>query len=226
LKRLLPLLALAQLACGGKHSGSSAPAAPLTPATVTLALLNAGNAAPVDEALTFFASVTYPASGTLTFLDGTTMLGTAKVTGTAQSWGAGYTTSALAIGPHALTAQYSGDAQFATAQTETAYSLVVVPVAAPTSFNLASTANPSTGGQTVTFTATITYQGVPAPQLTGIGTVTFLDGVATLEATTLDNGIASCPVTNLTTGSHTITAVYSPMVGTLTSTSTLVQVVN
>ena len=226
MKRLLLALALAQLACGGKHSGSSAPAAPLTPATVSLALLNAGNAVPLGEALTFFATVTYPATGTLTFLDGTSILDTATVAGTAQSWGAAYTTSSLAIGPHVLTAQYSGDAQFTTAQTGTGYHLVVVPVAAPASFTLASSANPSTGGQTVTLTATITYQGVPAPQLTGIGTVTFLDGVATLQTTTLDNGIASCPVTNLTSGSHTITAVYSPLVGTLTSTSTLVQVVD
>ena len=77
---------------------------------------------------------------------------------------------------------------------------------APT-VNLASSANPSTAGQSVTFTATVSG-GAGTPT----GTVSFLDGggaIAGCTSVTLTSGSAACTAGSLSAGSHTITASYS-----------------
>ena len=83
------------------------------------------------------------------------------------------------------------------------------PVLAPlpaTTTTVASSANPSVQGQTVTYTATVRPAGVS-------GSVAFNDGgtpVTGCAARSLNSsGQATCQVTYATTGSHAITAVYS-----------------
>ena len=67
--------------------------------------------------MTFTATVTAasPGSGTptgsVTFYDGTTILGTGSLRGSGT---ATFTTSSLAVGTHAITAVYGGDANFTT----------------------------------------------------------------------------------------------------------------
>jgi len=92
------------------------------------------------------------------------------------------------------------------------------PVLAPlpaTTTTVASSANPSVQGQTVTYTATVS----PA----GGGSVTFDDGgtpVTGCKALSLNSsGQATCQVTYGTTGSHAITAVYSGNAAAAGSTS-------
>jgi len=70
---------------------------------------------------------------------------------------------------------------------------------------LASSLNPSTAGQSVTFTATVT--GVATPG-TPTGTVTFKDGATTLSSVVLSGGVAKFSTSTLTVGTHSITAVY------------------
>jgi hypothetical protein len=65
-----------------------------------------------------------------------------------------------------------------------------------------SSLNPSTYGQSVTFTASVT----PA---TATGTVTFQDGAATLGTVTLAAGKARFTTAALTAGAHSIIGVYS-----------------
>ena len=77
-----------------------------------------------------------------------------------------------------------------------------LPVA--TSTSLASDLNPSTAGDTVTFTATV----VPSETGTPTGTVTFRDGTNVLGSGTLSAGQATFSTSMLTAGSHTITATY------------------
>src|SRR5438552_7466850 len=73
----------------------------------------------------------------------------------------------------------------------------------PTTTALTSDVNPSTCGQKVTLTATVTPTGAT-------GTVTFFDGASTLGTGTLDaNGNATLSVTNFTAGSHSLTASYA-----------------
>ncbi|HEX3085245.1 MAG TPA: Ig-like domain repeat protein, partial [Pyrinomonadaceae bacterium] len=73
-----------------------------------------------------------------------------------------------------------------------------------TTTTLASDNNPSTYGQTVTFTATVSSSaGTPT------GTVTFKDGATILGTGTLNgSGQATLTTSSLSTGTHAITAVY------------------
>jgi hypothetical protein len=79
---------------------------------------------------------------------------------------------------------------------------------------LSSSANPSSLGQLVTFIAKLT----PA---NATGSVQFLDGTASLGTATVASGAASFPVSTLTVGSHSITAVYSGDGNNAAATSTI-----
>src|SRR5437870_2322757 len=94
-----------------------------------------------------------------------------------------------------------------------------------TSTTLTSTPNPSVFGQAVTLSATV--RGPVGDPLVPTGTVTFKDGATTLAAVALVNGSASLVTPALTTGNHSLTAVYGGSANFLTSTSPAVnQVVN
>ncbi len=67
---------------------------------------------PYGDAVTFTATVTVsggPATGTVTFKDGATVLGTGTLDGAGQ---ATFATSTLAVASHSITATYGGDATF------------------------------------------------------------------------------------------------------------------
>jgi hypothetical protein len=194
----------------------------------TTTLTSSVNPSVFGQSVTFTATVAAGAAGsgtptgTVTFKDGTTTLGT----GTLNSSGvATFNTSSLSVGTHStITAVYSGDANFTTS-TSTAVSQVVNQ--ASTTTTVASTLNPSTSGASVTFTATVAANspgtGTPA------GTVTFMDGTTALGSgpVTLSGGVATLPIATLTAGTHLITAVYSGDTNFATSTSTaLTQTVN
>src|SRR5207247_579243 len=102
---------------------------------------------------------------------------------------ASFSTAALAAGSHPLTAAYNGSAAFAASTSAVVTQLVNAPAAAATTTNLTSTPNPSTTGQAVTLSATVTSAaGVPT------GTVTFRDGATVLGTVTLVNGSASISI--------------------------------
>ena len=110
--------------------------------------------------MTFTATVTSGATGTVIFDDGTTSLGT----GTISSGVATLATSSLAAGTHSITAQYGGDTNY-TAASSTPVSQVVNK--ASSTVALSSSPNPSTFGAGVTLTATVPSGAT--------GTVTFED---------------------------------------------------
>jgi hypothetical protein len=85
----------------------------------------------------------------------------------------------------------------------------------PTSTSLSSSVNPSTFGQSVTFSATVTSKDSGTPT----GTVSFYDSTTLLGTGTLNNGTAQYSTSTLTVGSHSITAVYSGDSNFLPSTS-------
>jgi hypothetical protein len=70
---------------------------------------------------------------------------------------------------------------------------------------LQSSSNPSTVGQPVTLTATVSSIGGGAPS----GTVAFQEGSTVLGTSTLSDGAATYSATSLRVGDNTITAVYS-----------------
>src|SRR5262249_44785880 len=148
--------------------------------------------------VTFTAIVTggSSATGTVTFMDGSTTLGTQLLNGSGQ---AGFTTSSLSVGSHSITAEYGGDA---THDVSTSAALTQVVSPATTTLQLVSNLNPSTFGQPVTFTATLN-------QPSATGTVKFNDGMLTLATVSLSGGSASFTTSALTGGSHSISAAYS-----------------
>src|SRR5260370_24507661 len=98
--------------------------------------------------------------------------------------------------------------------------------AANTSTALVSSANPSTYGNSVTFTATVTAVA-PSTAAVNTGTVTFLDGATPLATVTLSaTGVAAFATAALTAGSHTITANYSDGVSFHSKTRSLPQPAN
>lgn len=141
-------------------------------------------------------------AGTVSFLDGATTIGTGTLNSSGQ---ATFSTSLFAVGSHALTAVFGGDANFG--GTTSPVSSQTVNRAAATTV-VTSTLNPSSPGQSVTFTATVGPVAPGAGLPTGI--VTFRDGAAGLGTATLDSsGVAAFDTAVLAPGSHAISGVYS-----------------
>jgi len=130
----------------------------------SFALTTSGSSIVFGQSETLTAALTatlasQPApTGTVSFYDGTTLLGTATVSDTTAT----YTTSSLAVGSHSITAVYSGDSSF-NPNTSAATSVAVTALAP--AFSL--TANPGTASITVgqqavatlTLTANATFSG-------------------------------------------------------------------
>ncbi len=125
--------------------------------------------------------------------------------------------SSLAPGTHTITAQYSGDANYAPS---TSKPVTVTVSAAASTAALTSSANPSYAGQSVTYTAAVTSSG-PAPT----GSLVFSSGSVTLATIPLANGSASYSTIFNTAGNQTITASYSGDANTQPSTATVNQAV-
>lgn len=184
------------------------------PSTTTLA--SATNPSVYGQPVTVTAAVTGAGAvrptGTVTFFDGATPLGSRTLDAGAQ---ATLTTSALSVAPHAITASYSGDTNFGAS---TSASLAQTVNRAATSTALTSSSNPSLAGAGVTFEAVVTATapgaGVPS------GTVTFRAGAATLGAGALNGaGVARLDVSSLSVGAHAITAEYAGSASFLGSAS-------
>jgi hypothetical protein len=155
-------------------------------AATTTALRTSTPTAVFGQAVTFTATVTAVAAGagtptgTVTFLDGSTVLGTAAV---GADGTAALTTSFAAAGGHALTAVYSGDGNFAGSAQAIAEQVTAPPALAPTTTALAASARVVRKGRTVTFTATV--RGGPGAG-TPTGTVSFLVGNKIVARVRLD----------------------------------------
>ena len=169
---------------------------PSTKPTSTITLSASPNPATVGASVTFTGRVTpLAATGTVTFKEGNTTLGSGALTGGTAT----YNTTSLTAGVHNITAVYSGDGSYQRS-TSSAYTQTINK--ANSTITVSSGLNPSNSGQSVTFTATVSPAGI-----TG-GTVTFYDGTTTLGTGTLVSGTASYSSNGLSGGSHSITAVY------------------
>ena len=201
-----------------------------TSATLSLVIKNAttttlvasANSAVIGQPVTLTATIaitspgTGTPTGTVTFMDGATVLGTGTLSTTNSVTTAMFTTlPTFAAGTHAITALYGGDTNDLTS-TSAALSLVVNN---PTTTTLVASANSAAFGQPVTLTATIAGSGTSTP----IGTVTFKDGTTVLGTGTLSttNGVTSATfqTATLAVATHAITAVYGGDINDLTSTS-------
>ena len=178
-------------------------------------LTSAANPSTSGQSVTFTATVTAAAgtpTGTVTFSDGSTVLGP----GTLSGGKATYTTSALSVGTHPITAGYAGDTNDDVSTSNVVMQVVNSKNSAKVT--LSSSLNPSVYGQSVTFTATISPSAAT-------GTVQFqIDGTNFGSPANVSGGKAvSGSTTSLSIGSHNITATYSGDGTYGISTATLVQ---
>jgi len=182
-------------------------------------------------AITYGQSVTFTAklavvspgagtpTGTVSFMDGTSVLGTATVIGGVAT----LTTTTIPAGSNTIKAVYSGDTNFTTS-TSGSLSQTVNKASTTTKLTKSST-TVLKYGQSVTFTATLAAVSPGAGMPTGI--VTFKDGSTTIGTGTLGGGIATFTTTTLPVGSNSITAVYGGDTNFTTSTSgAMTQTVN
>jgi hypothetical protein len=172
----------------------------LNPTTTSLS--SSANQVTLGQSVTFTAAVsggTPRPTGTIEFLDGTTVLGSSTVN---ASGTATLVVSTLTFGAQSITATYEGDADHAVS-TSSAVSEKVVQAATA---SLSSSVNPSIFGANVAFTVRIAGVGSLIPT----GTVNFSDGASTLGTATLDaTGTASLQTAALAVGSHSISVSYN-----------------
>lgn len=115
------------------------------------------------------------------------------------------------VGPHTVTAAYSGDGTFSAAVNAPAFDEEVPAGTAGASTTvITSSLNPSARGQSVTFTATVTDASGSAIPGIPTGTVTFtVDGIAQTPKALDATGKATVAFTFFTTGARTVTAQYN-----------------
>ena len=176
---------------------------------ISVTLASSANPSSPSQPITFSATTHAGATGLVTFLDGTTILGT----GTINAVGvATFTTSTLTVGSHPITASYGGDSAY-NAATSAVLTEVVGKI--PTVTTIAASAPAQLLHTGVTFTANVI---APSPNATG--TVTFMEGTTILGTATLSanggvivtlatNANAAFATTGLVTGPHQIVAIYS-----------------
>jgi hypothetical protein len=189
--------------------------------TVTTLVAVTPNPASAFQTITFSASVASQfgtPNGSLSFLANGQPIASADLNSSGQ---ASATVNTLGAGAYNITAAYNPSINYAGSSSTR---VVLVVNGAPTTISLASSLNPSSYGQSVTFTA-----GVLAPQSSNIptGALSFRDGSNAIGSATLNAaGTGTFTTGSLAVGSHPITAVYSGSANDNAATSaTLNQIV-
>ncbi len=167
------------------------------------------NAAAHGQLATFTAGITPGISGgpaptgTVTFYDGATALGTGAVSQVGGSYYATFSTSSLSAGSHTITALYGGDGNFASSSAALSYSVN------PTSVEVFSDADTAVSTQQVGLSAIVSTTGTGTPT----GTVTFFSGSTALGTVNVQSvggqNLATLPTSSLPLGTDNVTAVYS-----------------
>lgn len=209
----------------GQHEASTSSS--LTQSVLGIPTVVAVSASPASatygNSVTLTATVTngrasiFGPTGTVTFKEGSTVLGT----GTLSSGTATWTAPNLEVGAHSITAHYSGSL------THDANSSSSIPVGVnliPTSSTLTvigATGAASTYGTSLTLTASLVNTN--GSSITPGGTVTFKDGLATLGTATLNSGTAEWILPDLlSTGPHSFKTEYSGDAGHAINSSAVV----
>jgi len=182
-------------------------------ATTTIVVASSPTPTVFGQPTTLTASIQVSApgsghpGGTVSFYDGTTLLGTGTVdpvTGLAT-----LTSASLPSGNHAFTVSYTGDGSFLpTDSASSGHSPVSHDVnLGNVTVSVTPSPAPSVWGQPVTIAVVVT---AAAPAVgTPSGTVTVSDGSTTLTTLTLASGAASTSTAALVVGAHTLNVQYA-----------------
>jgi len=190
-----------------------------TTKSATSTTLSSGlNPSIYGQSVTWKATVTtsgpVPPTGTVTFSWNTSTIGTATLN---ASGVATFTKSNLNAFTYPLVATYKGDASNLASTSAILNQVVKQTTSAAT---LSSSPNPSTQGQTVTFTAKIT-----SPTIVPTGPVTFKAGNAVLGTAQLSAGKATFTTSTLAVGSTIVTVTYPWNSNIATSSASVTQTV-
>jgi hypothetical protein len=150
------------------------------------------------------------ATGSVTFRDGATDLGTASLVGGVATLG----TASLPVGSHPLTAVYAGDGALL-GSTSGPLDQVVTGLATATVLTTAPTG-------TTTYGAPLELQVAVTPAAGGTGTspsgtVTVTDGATPVATILLSGGAGTATTSTLAPGAHTLLATFTPADGYLAS---------
>ena len=207
----LATLALGDHSIGATYGGSSSFAASTSASIIQTVqrvptgtvVVSSSQPAVFGQPVTWTAAVSAAApaagvpTGTVTFADGSTVLGSI----TLVAGQAGVTSAALTIGVHTITASYGGDATYASS--DGSFSQTIAKAATTT---VVTSSGPTIYGQSVTFTATV----APAAPGSGgpSGTVSFAAGSAVLGTSAVTGGVATFTTAALGAGTYSVTATY------------------
>ena len=179
------------------------------PSATSTAITSSQNPQSYGGAVSFTASVTTtgtnPPTGSVTFNDGATTLGSQTLNGSQL---ATFTIYTLTAGTHSITAVYGGDTSNAGSRSPV---LTQVITPATTVTTLTASASTIASGASVTLTVAVTPSaGLSSATGPPTGTVTFYNGANSLGTGTLSAGKASLTSTALLTiGTDSISAVYA-----------------
>lgn len=199
--------------------GISGPVSELIVQATTTTQLSTTNPAPtVGDSITLTATVATgdgpQPSGSITFTDNGSSLGSAALDGTGT---ATLVVSSLTPGTHLIVANYSGNTDDATSASAT-LTEAVAQIATITT--LTTDANPLSAGEVLHLTSAVALAAGADADGALTGEVTFTDGGMPLATVNLDtSGHASLTLNALAVGNHALVANYSGATNYTTSSS-------
>ena len=213
------------------NSTASVPVAVSSPPVPTSTTLTASPANLVTTGSTVLTATVKPAtgstapSGTVTFSEGNTPLGTSTLAASGSSATASLTVSGgkLTVGPNTVVASYSGSAAFGASASSPVTMVVATPVV---STSLSVSASPSTIASGGTSTLTVSVKAATGSTLPN-GSVAFtlsgtLLGSANLSpAGTSSSAAFTVAAKSLQTGTNSILATYGGTVGFATASESV-----
>jgi hypothetical protein len=223
---------------GNHNGGTGTLSQAINQAGSTVTVASSANPSSYGQAVSFTATVTAGATGTVQFyIDG----GLFDTETLSSSMATSVSIATLAAGtPHIVSVNYAGDNNFPANQGLLQGGQIVN--AAGVTVGIVSNPSPSSWNQSVTFTATITsdtglVKGRKGASRNGVkpkdvtGSVQWSDntgcGTTAVSYTSgTGTGTATCTTSSLSVGSDTITATYQGDSNHATGTGTLSQVVN
>ncbi len=199
----------------GNTSQFSSAVGSVTLPSSTTTVSSSQNPSTLGQQVTFTAVVVAPGfqgtpTGKVTFaIDGQAQspVGLSVVGDTDE---ARFVTTALTAGAHSVTASYSGDANDSPSSGSLPTETVISPSLHATTTRLASSFNPSTAGQSVTFTAVVSAGGAAgSPSGSVIFTVDGVSQAPVALEVLKGSDQATFSIATLVKGVHTIGAAYS-----------------
>jgi hypothetical protein len=190
----------------------------LLPTTTTVVPSATSVAFGTNVTLTATVSASSTPTGSVTFSDGNTALAAVTLNGSGVGT---YSTSALSVGVHSITASYAANSTFGGSISPAVAVTVTQPVLPATTSTLSALPTTVTSGANVTFTDTVApASGTGTPT----GMVTFMNGTTNLGSSVLAGGVATFSTTSLPVGADSVTAVYGGDTNFSGSTSNAVTV--